>query len=237
MFFHPTMAVIPFMCKRVAPAPRSRRCCTPTPHSRYRGSCGWERRRKTEDGWQWFRCELFIIVWNRTQTCFGFWHLTCIPLRVFMMGMAFRNSGSHWSLFIAEHRDTIREDSDHPGQAPPNVIWCYYSTRVQRMQAEWLAFTYFLITKSVPLCCTPLIQTEKGRTFHSFKPESPASLTQLLLGVLEGLLEAGESVRWAEFKDEGAFSWDCGKLQLCWQERHTEGQRLLLWQLFVHRCH
>lgn len=33
--------------------------------------------------------------------------LTCIPLRVFIIGMAFRNSGSHWSLFIAEINNAV----------------------------------------------------------------------------------------------------------------------------------
>lgn len=62
-------------------------------------------------------------------------------------------------------------------------------------------------------------------------------LTQLLLGVLEGLLEAGAGVRGGELKQEAALSRGGGELQLGGQEGHAECKRLLVRQLAVHRRH
>lgn len=50
---------------------------------------------------------LIIIATDLLHTEPRMLFLTCIPLRVFIIGMAFRNSGSHWSLFIAEIDNTV----------------------------------------------------------------------------------------------------------------------------------
>lgn len=58
--------------------------------------------------------------------------------------------------------------------------------------------------------------------------------TQLLLGLLEGLLKVGAGVGRGEFEDEAALGGGRGELQLGGQEGHAEGQRLFVRQLPVH---
>lgn len=62
-------------------------------------------------------------------------------------------------------------------------------------------------------------------------------LTQLLLGILEGLLKVAACLRAAKLEDEGALGRRSGQLHFGGQEGHAEGQRLLLSQLPVHRRH
>lgn len=135
--------------------------------------------------------------------------LTCIPLRVFIIGMAFRNSGSHWSLFIAVINRTSRIS-----------LCCYRFTQNKRV--------FFL-------------NDDKGnrrrhinRALLSVKSYGP---TQLLLGLLEGLLKVGAGVGRGELEDEAALGGGRGELQLGGQEGHAEGQRLFVRQLPVHRRH
>lgn len=61
--------------------------------------------------------------------------------------------------------------------------------------------------------------------------------TQLLLGLLEGLLKVGAGVGRGELEDEAALGGGRGELQLGGQEGHAEGQRLFVRQLPVHRRH
>lgn len=105
--------------------------------------------------------------------------------------MAFRNSGSHWSLFIAAINRTSR----------------------------------------ISLCCYRFTQNKRGFFFLSYGP------TQLLLGLLEGLLKVGAGVGRGELEDEAALGRGRGELQLGGQEGHAEGQRLFVRQLPVHRRH
>lgn len=83
----------------------------------------------------------------------------------------------------------------------------------------------------------PLLRSSANNRTMVCLTMTPFSLTQLLFRFLKRLFEVRANVRRVELEDEAALSGNCGEFQLGGQEGHTEGQRLLLRQLPVHRGH